>query len=120
MEAVIFNRACWVFTIDEVEVCDKIEAYLTLANFSIIGNIDYKFRPQGYTKIWLLGESHFALHTFPEQDALYLELSSCIETKAEMFWEKFEKWLTKHEANYQLLPTHINRAILNNKLPFKT
>ena len=30
-----------------------------------------------YTKLWLLGESHLALHTFPEENKDYVELSSC-------------------------------------------
>jgi S-adenosylmethionine/arginine decarboxylase-like enzyme len=30
-------------------------------------------------KLYLLGESHFAIHTFPEHGKSYIELSSCNE-----------------------------------------
>lgn len=38
---------------------------------------EHRFRPYGYTALWLLGESHFALHTFPECGRTYYEISSC-------------------------------------------
>ena len=39
--------------------------------------MDHHFSPQGYTALWLLTESHFAVHTFPEFGRSYIELSSC-------------------------------------------
>ena len=38
---------------------------------------EHPFNPQGYTALWLLSESHFAVHTFPEFGKSYIELSSC-------------------------------------------
>lgn len=38
---------------------------------------EHHFSPQGYTALWLLSESHFAVHTFPEFGRTYIELSSC-------------------------------------------
>ena len=35
----------------------------------------------GYSALWLLAESHFAVHTFPEERKSYIELSSCVEDK---------------------------------------
>ena len=52
--------------------------------------------PEGYTALWLLGESHFAIHTFPEEQKTYIELSSCnLEYyeffKANVYTNGFEK-----------------------------
>lgn len=39
---------------------------LKKAGFAILRFMDWEFTPQGYTALWLLAESHFAVHTFPE------------------------------------------------------
>ncbi|MCR8560418.1 S-adenosylmethionine decarboxylase [Mucilaginibacter sp. BJC16-A38] len=112
MEAVIFNRACWIFDLCADDIVKELELMLIQAEFSILNSTDHVFSPQGYTKIWLLAESHFAIHTFPEQNAFYLELSSCIESKAKFFWIKFQKWTEKYNVTYKLFPTHINRGLI--------
>ena len=58
---------------------------LLQSGFKILGELDYHFQPYGYTKIFLLAESHFAIHTFPEENKTYLELSSCNEEKYQNF-----------------------------------
>ncbi len=50
---------------------------LSCAGFNILCFTDHHFTPQGYTALWLLTESHFAVHTFPEFGKSYIELSSC-------------------------------------------
>lgn len=50
---------------------------LSRAGFHILSINDHSFQPFGYTALWLLSESHFALHTFPEFGKYYIELSSC-------------------------------------------
>lgn len=50
---------------------------LCKAGFTILGVRAHHFHPQGYTALWLLSESHFAVHTFPEFGKTYIELSSC-------------------------------------------
>ena len=41
--------------------------------------MEHYFTPYGYTALFLLAESHFALHTFPEENKTYIELSSCVK-----------------------------------------
>jgi len=55
----------------------QFDALLSEAWFSLLWFQDHHFSPQGYTALWLLGESHFALHTFPEDERTYIELTSC-------------------------------------------
>ena len=37
------------------------------------------------TALFLLSESHFAIHTFPEENTTYIELSSCIKLPFDNF-----------------------------------
>lgn len=46
-------------------------------DFDILGKVSHNFSPQGYTIAVLLGESHTAIHTYPEHSSLYFNLYSC-------------------------------------------
>lgn len=46
-------------------------------NFTILACTPHHFTPSGYTVLVLLGESHAAIHTYPEHSALYFSLYSC-------------------------------------------
>ena len=48
------------------------------SGFQILDKCEHYFPVQGYTGLWLLSESHFAIHTFPEEDKTYIELTSCV------------------------------------------
>ncbi len=58
---------------------------LEKSSFKILGFMDHHFSGGGYTALWLLGESHFAVHTFPEDKATACEISSCSLSKFYMF-----------------------------------
>lgn len=45
------------------------------------------FDPFGYTAMFLLSESHLAIHTFPERGKTYIELTSCVEPQYRRFLE---------------------------------
>jgi len=60
------------------------------SNFGIEDKIEKHFEPFGYTGLWLLSESHFAIHTFPEENKTYIELSSCIEEPFNKFLEFYD------------------------------
>lgn len=51
---------------------------LATSGHTILNFVEHHFEPQGYTALWLLGESHLAIHTFPEHGRSYVELSSCM------------------------------------------
>jgi len=77
MEARIENFSSWIKYGDDASHKQEIESLLTHAGFSILNYMEHKFDPQGFTSLWLLAESHCALHTFPEEGKTYVELSSC-------------------------------------------
>ena len=58
-----------------------------MSGFTILGKLEHFFEPAGYTNLWLLAESHCALHTFPEETKTYIELSSCSIDKFQRFWD---------------------------------
>lgn len=79
MKATMSKWSDWI-DITEPDVLNNMyRDMLKKSGFKILGEIDYHFQPQGYTKLFLLAESHFAIHTFPEEGKTYIELSSCNE-----------------------------------------
>ncbi len=95
MEARIDNFNGWVNGVDEGELKTSLEALIKTAGFTILNFMEHSFEPQGYTAIWLLAESHCALHTFPEADKSYIELSSCNVEMYESFIEKMEVYFNR-------------------------
>jgi S-adenosylmethionine decarboxylase len=77
VEAKIDNYTGWIKGSDAKTLKTEIEEILLSSKFTILNFMEHHFQPQGYTALWLLGESHCALHTFPEEDKTYIELSSC-------------------------------------------
>lgn len=77
MMAMIWNSKRWIKETDPNKLADWYGEALRVAGFHVLGELEYHFQPQGYTKLFLLGESHLAIHTFPEEGKTYVELSSC-------------------------------------------
>ena len=77
MEARIENFSSWIPYKSNWSHKEEIESLLTRSGFTILDYMEHRFQPQGFTSIWLLAESHCALHTFPEENKTYVELSSC-------------------------------------------
>lgn len=107
MDAKIYNRSCWLYFTEDFNINDIFESLLIKSDFRILNSVDQKFSPYGYTKIWIIAESHLAIHTFPEEDVLYIELSSCIESKAKLFWQYFMEWASKNHKKTQLMKKNI-------------
>jgi S-adenosylmethionine decarboxylase len=89
MKAEIVHKSIWVKCDDEQKISIIVESILKKSDFTILGTIEHYFEPVGYTKLWLLAESHCAMHTFPEETKTYIELSSCSISKFNIFWDSF-------------------------------
>ena len=85
IEARIFNHQLWVDTTDPEQLKENYKSYLLKSGFTILQFNEHYFEQQGYTCFWLLAESHLAIHTFPENNKSYIELSSCNEVKMKVF-----------------------------------
>mgnify|MGYP003132177284 CR=1 FL=1 len=77
MKAQIFNFYKWLTLKQNQDLKAYFYEVILDSGFTILGTIDYNFNPEGYTALFLLAESHFAIHTFPEENKYYIELSSC-------------------------------------------
>lgn len=93
MEARMWNKKWWLRETTPDTLKTRLEDMLNFAGFSILKYQDHHFNPQGFTVTWLLGESHLAVHTFPEAERSYVELSSC---NWEMYVNFIEKMLAEN------------------------
>ncbi len=75
----IYNYRTWVKETDEVLLKERIPAMLSHSGYHIVNYVEHQFNPEGFTAVWLLSESHLAIHTYPELGKTYLELSGCDE-----------------------------------------
>ena len=81
----MINSISWIEETNPTILFDLFMQKLNGAGFGVENVIEKHFKPQGYTALFLLSESHFAIHTFPEQKQTYIELSSCIKTPFDKF-----------------------------------
>jgi S-adenosylmethionine/arginine decarboxylase-like enzyme len=77
MQAKIWNYSVWIQETNPQRIKESFNELLNRSGFNVLNLMEHHFQPQGYTCIWLLSESHFAVHTFPEFGKSYIELSSC-------------------------------------------
>ncbi len=92
MKAEIYKHSQWIPETDPEILMFYFCKALERAEFNVLDFMQHRFEPEGYTAIWLLAESHFAIHTFPEHRKSYIELSSCNIDKHNKFLD-----LIKHE-----------------------
>lgn len=69
----------WITETDPRAVKEHCARLLASSGFKVLQFVEWHFEPQGYSALWLLAESHLAVHTFPEEGKTYVELSSCVE-----------------------------------------
>ncbi len=87
----------WLLHKEYTALIKKCNELLILSGFTILNSIQHVFQPQGYTAIWLLAESHLAIHTFPEHNATFIELCSCSEEILITFQKHFLTFQNRDE-----------------------
>jgi S-adenosylmethionine decarboxylase len=76
------------------EMEDFIKKILIEDKFEILGFLSHSFTPQGFTLLFLLSESHLAVHTYSEYNSIYFNMYSCRGSKdAEKTFNLFKKKL---------------------------
>ena len=43
----------------------------------VLENSGHQFQPHGYTLMYLLSESHYSIHTYPEFQSCYVDIFCC-------------------------------------------
>jgi len=59
------------------DVVPKMEWVVETLNLTEVRRCFHQFEPQGVTGVILLAESHFSVHTYPENDKLFFDLFCC-------------------------------------------
>ncbi len=91
MKAQIYNYSVWLEETNAEALKSSLTAALDAAGFVVLDISEHHFKPYGYTALWLLSESHLAIHTFPEHNTTYLELSSCVKQPFNSFVQLINK-----------------------------
>lgn len=90
MKAQIYNLHGWTSETNPETLYQQYKPILLESGFKILHETEHHFQPFGYTALFLLSESHFAIHTFPEENKTYIELSSCVESQYKAFEERIK------------------------------
>ena len=75
--AKIYNFKFWSVVIDPSILKENLNSILNKSGYTILNYIEHHFQGGGFTALWLLAESHLAVHTFYEDSKTYIELSGC-------------------------------------------
>jgi S-adenosylmethionine decarboxylase proenzyme len=65
-------------TIDELE--PLMEQIADECALTVVSRAFHQFEPVGVTGVLVLSESHFSVHTYPENNSVYLDIFCCSET----------------------------------------
>lgn len=61
---------------------DHSDLLIKRLNLIPIKSVYHKFKPQGISLVYILGTSHMAVHTWPENEYLHIDLITCSADKA--------------------------------------
>lgn len=98
MHAQMYNHFDWISVTDPGLLQRQFDDMLRASGFKILNVTAHSFDPAGFTGLWLLAESHFAIHTFPESGRTYIEMSSCNREKFVSFIDKLSALRTTAAA----------------------
>jgi S-adenosylmethionine decarboxylase len=63
--------------IDELE--PLMEHVADKCRLTVVGRAFHQFEPFGVTGVLVLSESHFSVHTYPENETIYLDIFCCAD-----------------------------------------
>ena len=73
-----------VYNIINYELLEKVETIKPLmeeiinkCKLNVVGELKHQFHPVGVTLLYLLSESHFSIHTYPQMKACSIDLYTC-------------------------------------------
>ncbi len=71
-----------------------------IANITVLDMVEHYFKPEGYTAVLVLEESHLSIHTWPEYNYVSIDLYSCnlqtnFQAVKDFLADKFKATVTK-------------------------
>ncbi len=74
-------------------------------NLTVVEKVEYKFTPQGETIVFILSESHFSLHTYPENKYISMDIYVCnMETNLEKIIDEIKGIVSFEKIESRILP----------------
>jgi len=73
----IFDTCPATFLNDPTALRTALELAVVRGCFTSLATVVVPFSPQGVTACAVVGESHIALHTWPEEGRLFVDIASC-------------------------------------------
>jgi len=95
VKAAIYNFQQWISITDPTALRTSFNNILARSGYKVLNFTEHLFPNGGYTCIWLLAESHLAIHTFISENKTYIELSSCNKEMNILFKDEFIKKFEK-------------------------
>jgi len=87
-------KDCNVEKLENIELMEEaIEKAGKLMDLTLLETVSHKFSPSGLTAVALLAESHIAVHTYPEDNSIFVEVMSCGRGDAKKVLELMENML---------------------------
>ena len=77
MNAITYDWLAWISTGSKEILVPYFTQLLPDIGFNVVGYCEHNFQPHGFTSVWLLSESHLAIHAWPEHHKARINLSSC-------------------------------------------
>lgn len=69
---------------DDLKFLESIgESIIKSLGLTVVNKTFHKFDPKGITLVYILSQSHFILHTWPEHKFIHLDLFSCSNIRKE-------------------------------------
>ncbi len=62
---------------NDSELSQALDNFADLLNLNVVKKFDHAFEPIGKTLVYVLSQSHLAIHTWPEHKLIHLDLVSC-------------------------------------------
>ena len=91
LDAKVFSLKGWINLIEHDALVECFQKELEQVDFNILNFTQQTFPENGFTAIWLLAESHLAIHSFADSGWTFFELTSCNQSKSEWFKQNILK-----------------------------
>lgn len=65
------------YALSNEEIMSKVNCALDESGMTVLGSAVHDFGAGAFTGVWLLAESHFSVHTFPERNYISVDCYTC-------------------------------------------
>jgi len=63
--------------VSDKEIIFLCSQAITKSGLTVVKKLEHFFKPHGVTVVWILNESHFTLHTYPEHNYISVDCYTC-------------------------------------------